>query len=72
MSTALNADILTISKTEGLYGGISLAGSIIANDSNADEAYYGNIGSARPIVVGMQGANPGANPLRATLARYGG
>jgi lipid-binding SYLF domain-containing protein len=72
MSTALNADILTISKTEGLYGGISLAGSVIANDSSAEEAYYGNIDSARPIVVDMEGSNPGANPLRATLARYGG
>jgi lipid-binding SYLF domain-containing protein len=72
MSTAINADILTLSKTEGLYGGISLAGSVIANDSNSEQSYYGTTLDARAIVVGMQGSNPGANPLRATLSQYGG
>jgi lipid-binding SYLF domain-containing protein len=72
MSTALDADILTISKTQGLYGGISLAGSILANDSGAEQTYYGNASSARAIVVDMQGQNAGANPLRAMLTRFGG
>jgi len=72
MSTALNADILTISKTQGLYGGISLQGSVLGNDAGAEQAYYGTTLDARQIVVGMQGVNHGANPLRATLARYGG
>ena len=72
MSTALSADILTISKTQGLYGGVSLQGSVLANNASAEQAYYGNVLDARQIVVGMQGTNPGANPLRATLARYGG
>jgi len=72
MSTAVDADILTLSKTEGLYGGISLQGSVIANDSDAEQAYYGSSLDARQIVVDMQGENPGANPLRDTLARFGG
>ncbi len=72
MSTALDADIITISKTEGLYGGISLAGSVLANDSGAEQSYYGSMLDSRQIVLGMQGSNPGAGPLRATLARYGG
>jgi len=72
MSTALNADILTFSKTQGLYGGISLAGSVIANDAGAEQSYYGASTDARSIVVNMQGSNPGANPLRATLSRFGG
>jgi lipid-binding SYLF domain-containing protein len=72
MSTALDADILTFSKTQGLYGGISLQGSILSNDSNAEQAYYGTTGDARSIVVGQQGSNPGANPLRSTLAHFGG
>jgi SH3 domain-containing YSC84-like protein 1 len=72
MSTGLEADILTFSKSEGLYGGISLAGSILSNNSNAEQAYYGSPLGAREIVVGLQGANPGANPLRETLARFGG
>ena len=72
MSTALDADIITLSKTEGLYGGISLAGSVLANDSGAEQNYYGSTLDAREIVLGQQGSNPGANPLRSTLAQYGG
>ena len=72
MSTALDADIVTFSKSQGLYGGVSLAGSILSNDSGSEQAYYGSQLDARQIVIDLQGANPGANPLRATLAQYGG
>jgi lipid-binding SYLF domain-containing protein len=72
MSTGLTADIISFSKSQGLYGGISLAGSILANDSGAEQAYYGTPLDARQIVIGMQGSNPGANPLRQMLTRYGG
>jgi len=71
LSTALDADIVTISKTEGLYGGVSLQGSVLAGDSNTDEAYYGTPVEARQIVVDLQGHNPGATPLRGILRRYG-
>jgi lipid-binding SYLF domain-containing protein len=72
MSTALNADILTLSKTEGLYGGISLAGSVFSNDSGMEQSYYGNADDARDIVINMKASNPGANPLRAMLTKFGG
>jgi SH3 domain-containing YSC84-like protein 1 len=72
MSTGLTADIISFSKSEGLYGGISLAGSILSNDAGAEQAYYGSPLDARQIVVDMQGSNPGANPLREMLTRYGG
>jgi lipid-binding SYLF domain-containing protein len=72
MSTAINADILTFSKSQGLYGGISLQGSILSNDAGAEQAYYGNAQDARTIVVSMQANNPGANPLRAMLTKFGG
>ncbi len=72
MSTGLKADILTLSKTQGAYGGVSLAGSILGSDSGTDQAYYGSAVDARQIVVNMEGSNPGANPLRATLTKFGG
>ncbi|OYV49044.1 MAG: hypothetical protein B7Y73_03915 [Acidocella sp. 35-58-6] len=72
MSTALNADILTLSKTEGLYGGISLAGSVFSNDSGMEQSYYGNADDARDIIINMKASNPGANPLRAMLTKFGG
>jgi lipid-binding SYLF domain-containing protein len=72
MSTAINADILTVSKTQGLYGGFTLAGSVLTNDSGADQGYYGQALDARQIVVNMAGTNQGAGPLRSILSRYGG
>jgi lipid-binding SYLF domain-containing protein len=72
LSTALDADIVSISKTEGLYGGISLQGSVLNSDSGTDAGYYGENYDARQIVVDLQGTNPGANPLRAALRNYGG
>jgi SH3 domain-containing YSC84-like protein 1 len=72
MSTGLTADIISFSKSQGLYGGVSLAGSILSNDSSTEQNYYGSALDARQIVVDMQGSNPGANPLRATLAKFGG
>ncbi|HYP64302.1 MAG TPA: lipid-binding SYLF domain-containing protein [Acidocella sp.] len=70
MSTALNADIISVSKSQGLYGGLTFAGSILSNDGNAQQQYYGQDLNARQIVVDGQGQNPGANPLRTLLGRY--
>jgi lipid-binding SYLF domain-containing protein len=72
MSTAYNADILTIAKSQGLYGGVSISGSVFGQDSGAEAAYYGTALDARAIVLGGQGHNPGANPLRSELTRFGG
>lgn len=71
MSTALNADIISFSKSQGLYGGVSLSGSVMSNDTDAEQAYYGQALDARQIVVNGQGNNPGANPLRQILQKYG-
>ena len=70
--TALGADIITFSKTRGLYGGISLSGSVFSNDAALDQQYYGQIIDPRQIVVNMAVNNAGANPLRAMLAKFGG
>jgi lipid-binding SYLF domain-containing protein len=71
-TAALNADILTVAKARGLFAGISLDGALLSASGATDQAYYGSDVGARQIVIGMQANNPGANPLRAVLARYGG
>jgi lipid-binding SYLF domain-containing protein len=71
-STALGADIITFSKARGLYGGISLSGSVFSNDSNLEQQYYGRPVGPRQVVVQMGVNNPGANPLRAMLSKFGG
>jgi hypothetical protein len=39
--------------------------------SDWDRAYYGSELASQQIVIGMQGSNPGADPLREILTRYG-
>ncbi len=71
-TAAMRADIVTFAQERGLFAGVSLDGALLSSDFSADQVYYGANSDARQIVVGMQANNPGANPLRAVLARYGG
>jgi lipid-binding SYLF domain-containing protein len=71
-TTALRADIVTFSRTRGLYAGVSIEGSVLSPDTDSDVAYYGQPYNGPQIVVQMMANNPGANPLRATLSQYGG
>src|SRR5271165_5290648 len=68
---ALGADIVAFSQTRGLYGGISIEGSLMGQRSEANRAYYGREMGSRQIVIDMQATNPGADPLRDVLTRYG-
>jgi lipid-binding SYLF domain-containing protein len=68
---ALGADIIAFSQARGLYGGISLQGSLMGQKSSWNREYYGHDMGARQIVIEMQGANPGADPLRDVLTRFG-
>lgn len=70
-TTAVGADIVAFSASRGLFGGVALEGSVMSNDTPADQAYYGQPYGARQLVMQMQGGNPGADPLRDVLTRYG-
>lgn len=68
---AFGADIVAFSQTRGLFGGVSLGGSLMGQRSEWNRAYYGRDLGARQIVIDMQASNPGADPLREVLTRYG-
>jgi len=70
-TTAVGADIVAFAGSSGLYGGISLEGSVMSTDTHANQDYYGQPFAARQIVISMQGQNQGADPLRDVLTRYG-
>lgn len=70
-TTALGADIVAFSSSRGLYGGISVEGSVMGQHTDSDQAYYGHPTDARQIVLAMQASNQGADPLREVLTRYG-
>ena len=48
----MQAEILTYSRSRGLFAGVSLEGSTLRSDGDANEAVYGKKLSARDIVMG--------------------
>ncbi|OPX99077.1 MAG: hypothetical protein A4E58_00478 [Syntrophorhabdus sp. PtaB.Bin006] len=72
-STAnLSADILTFSRSKGLYGGVSLEGSVVAVREGLNNAYYGLTVSPTDILVSKTVTNPHAAGLIETLSRAAG
>jgi len=70
-TTAVGGDIIAYARSRGLFAGLSLEGSVLTNRSTWNQAYYQQDVGPRQIVVGMQAHNPGADPLRAALLRFG-
>ena len=70
-TTAVGADIVAFAGSRGLYGGISLEGRIMSARTDWNQGYYGQPFAARQIVAQMQASNPGADPLRGVLTRFG-
>src|SRR5215510_8685569 len=54
---AMRAEILTYSRSRGLFAGVSLAGSTLRQDSGANEKLYGQKIEAREIVRGGKGGS---------------
>ena len=67
---AATADILAFSRSKGLFGGISLEGSIIGPQNEWNGAYYDTPG-VQPIdiLINDKVSNPGADPLRQAVAK---
>jgi SH3 domain-containing YSC84-like protein 1 len=70
-TTAIGADIIAFAEARGLFGGVSLEGGVMSARVDENQSYYGQPFAARQIVSQMQGQNPGADPLREVLTRYG-
>ncbi len=70
-TAAVGADIVAFSIARGAFAGVSLEGSGLDSLTGWDQIYYGQPVDARQIVMDMQGRNPGADPLRELLTRYG-
>jgi lipid-binding SYLF domain-containing protein len=65
----LSADILSFSRSKGLYGGISLDGAVVAVRSGLNEAYYGARVSPADILVRHDVKNPQAMALIENLSK---
>jgi SH3 domain-containing YSC84-like protein 1 len=70
-TAAIGADIIAFAEARGLFGGVSLEGGVMSARVDENQSYYGQPFAARQIVSQMQAQNPGADPLREVLTRYG-
>lgn len=66
-TAALNADVISFSRTQGLFGGVSFEGSLIKPRHSWNERYYGRRVSVRDILIERKVGNPGADALRRAL-----
>ena len=66
--SALKAEILSYSRSRGLYAGLTLQGSSIQEDRKANRAFYGTDISPKDILAGKAAAAPeAAAKLKAAL-----
>jgi lipid-binding SYLF domain-containing protein len=68
----MRAQILSYSRSRGLFAGVTLNGSTIRQDRDANERFYGTAFRSGQIVFeGMGGSPDAANAWKAALAKYG-
>ena len=68
----LTAEMLTWSRTKGLFAGISLDGTTVTPDHSEDKKVYGKDVSNHEIIKGAIPAPAAASPLVAVLSQYSG
>ena len=66
-TTNLDADILVVSRSQGLFGGMSFEGTVAYPRQERNRAYYGRDAATRQIVLQRMFANKAADPLRREL-----
>jgi len=62
-AAGMTADVLTYSRTKGVFAGVSLEGASMDSDKDANKKVYGKDMSAREIVTSDQALPVGAQPL---------
>ncbi len=67
----LHAEILSYSRTRGLFAGVSLEGAVVKQDWDDNRDLYGHKITAREILIdGRVAAPPAAMPLDQALTKY--
>src|ERR1700678_1561212 len=69
---SMKVDVLTYSRSKGLFAGVSLDGASMDNDDDANKALYGKAISAKDIVEGGQAVLPSAKSLIDELDKTSG
>jgi lipid-binding SYLF domain-containing protein len=61
--TPITSDIVTFTRTKGLYGGINLDGTVITVDDKKNSAYYGRAATPVDILIQRTVTNPYSSRL---------
>ncbi len=67
--SAVMADIVSFSKSKGLFAGLNLEGSVVKPSDSANKAYYKKAVSPVDIIVKKAASNPGSAALREELEK---
>jgi SH3 domain-containing YSC84-like protein 1 len=68
----LSADILSFSRSKGLFGGLSLEGAVVKVRGGMNEAFYGKKLSPSQILIGGRAGNPHAAGLLEKVTKAAG
>jgi SH3 domain-containing YSC84-like protein 1 len=66
-AAAMSSDVLTYSRSKGLFAGVSLEGASMDTDNAANKKLYGKEMGSKEIVTGSQAVVPAAEPLASLL-----
>ena len=67
--SAVTADIVSFSKSKGLFAGLNLEGSLVKVSDSSNKAYYGKAVSPVDIIVKNAASNQGSANLREELKK---
>lgn len=68
----MKADILSWSRSRGVFAGISLQGATLRPDDDGNKGLYGKASDNKDILTGKVKATADASTFLATVAKYGG
>jgi SH3 domain-containing YSC84-like protein 1 len=63
------ADLVTFSRSKGVYGGLNLDGTVVSVANDWNKAYYGKDVLPPDILIRMSASNKQADPLLAAVAK---
>ena len=68
----MRADILSWSRSKGVFGGLSLQGGTLRADDDANQKFYGQKQTSKDILTGKVETPKGSEVWEGELAKYGG
>jgi lipid-binding SYLF domain-containing protein len=66
----MNAELLTYSRSKGLFAGIDLDGTTVTQNTEDTELFYGPDHDYKDILIGSVGVPPEAKPFVSTVIKY--